>query len=215
MTEQKPGLVDPLLVHDRSLTTKVARGSEAGEIIDQQLLLLGTQLVSQLNVLLRTVRSHGGANTALDRPVAAIRRIAEALGDDQPVTLRVQEGFVFLGERHLKTTSAQMPIFAGPGRKFALAFVPPLAAGALLTAVLYRAGLRGDLPGSWLLLYGTAVVTAGAFSIQIVPLMGLCFMVLGAVSLFSPAAWGDGFMAAGFGVVQIAFGLWIARHYGG
>ena len=40
-------------------------------------------------------------------------------------------------------------------------------------------------------------------------------VVLGAVALFSPASWGDAFMAAGFGVVQIAFGLWIARHYGG
>ena len=114
-----------------------------------------------------------------------------------------------------KSRAAQMPIFAGPGRKFALAFVPPLAAGALLTAVLYRAGLRGDLPGSWLLLYGTAVVTAGAFSIRIVPLMGLCFMVLGAVSLFSPAAWGDGFMAAGFGGLHILFGAIIARRHGG
>ncbi len=112
MTEPKPGLADPLLVHDRSLAGKVARGSEAGDIVDQQLVLLGTQLVSQLNVLLRTVRSHGGSNSALDRPVAAIRRLVEALGYEQPVVLRVQEGFVFLGERHLKTTSAQMPIFA-------------------------------------------------------------------------------------------------------
>ena len=104
---------DPFLVHDRSLTAKVARGSEAGDIVDQQLHLLGTQLVSQLNVLLRTVRSHGGANTALDRPVAAIRTLVEALGHDQPVALRVQEGFVFLGDRHLKTSIFQMPIFAG------------------------------------------------------------------------------------------------------
>lgn len=114
-----------------------------------------------------------------------------------------------------KSRAAQMPLFAGPGRKFALAFVPPLAAGALLTAVLFRAGLRGDLPGAWLLLYGTAVVTAGAFSIQIVPLMGLCFMVLGAVALFSPVAWGDAFMAAGFGGLQILFGAIIARRHGG
>ncbi|MGZ6143586.1 MAG: hypothetical protein ACXWLM_09610, partial [Myxococcales bacterium] len=103
---------DPLLVHEKSLTAKVARGSEAGDIVDQQLHLLGTQLVSQLNVLLRTVRSHGGANTAVDRPVASIRTLVGALGYDQPVALRVQEGFVFLGERHLKTSTQVMPIFA-------------------------------------------------------------------------------------------------------
>ena len=115
----------------------------------------------------------------------------------------------------VKTRAAQMPLFAGPGRRFALAFVPPVAAGALLTAVLFRAGLRGDLPGAWLLLYGTAVVTAGTFSIRVVPLMGLCFMVLGAVALFSPAAWGDAFMAAGFGGLHILFGAIIARRHGG
>jgi HD-GYP domain-containing protein (c-di-GMP phosphodiesterase class II) len=107
-----PDPVDPLLVHDRSLTGKVARASEAGDIVEQQLILLGTQLVSQLNVLLRTTRSHGGSNSALDRPVASIRRLVAALGHDQPVALRVQEGFVFLGERHLKTTLPQLPIFS-------------------------------------------------------------------------------------------------------
>lgn len=108
----RPSIADPLLVHEGSLTAKVARGSEAGDIVDQQLQHLGTQLLSQLNVLLRTVRSHGSANTALDRPVTVIRRLVDALGYDQPVALRVQEGFVFLGERHLKTTTAQLPIFA-------------------------------------------------------------------------------------------------------
>ena len=114
-----------------------------------------------------------------------------------------------------KSRAAQMPLFAGPGRKFALAFAPPIAAAALLTAVLFREGMRGDLPGTWLLLYGTAVVTAGTFSIRLVPLMGLCFMILGAVAMFSPAAWGDAFMAAGFGGLQILFGAIIARRHGG
>jgi hypothetical protein len=114
-----------------------------------------------------------------------------------------------------KARAAQMPLFAGPGRKFVLAFAPPIAAGALFTAVLLRAGLRGDLPGAWLLLYGAAVLSAGTYSIRVVPLMGLCFMVLGAVALFSPAAWGDAFMAAGFGGLHILFGAIIARRHGG
>ena len=84
-----------------------------------------------------------------------------------------------------------------------------------MTAVLWREGLITVLPGLWLALYGTAVVTGGAFSIEIVPLMGLCFLVLGAVALFSPQAWGDAFMAAGFGGLHIIFGALIARRYGG
>src|SRR5947199_4578749 len=112
MPDPKPILSDPLLVHEGSLTRKVGAGSEAADIVDQQLHHLGTQLVSQLNVLLRTVRSHGRANTAVDRPVSSIRTLVGALGHDQPVSLRIQEGFVFLGERHLKTSPQVMPIFA-------------------------------------------------------------------------------------------------------
>ena len=102
-----------------------------------------------------------------------------------------------------------------PARRFAFAFVPPLAAGAVLTAVFARAGLAARLPGCWLLLYGTAVVTGGAFSVRVVPVMGLCLMALGAAAFAAPADWGSWFMAAGFGAVHIGFGLVIARRYGG
>jgi len=114
-----------------------------------------------------------------------------------------------------KSRQAKMPLLSGPGRKFALSFAPPLLVGALLTAVLVGAGNWKVLPGMWLLLYGTAVVTGGAFSVRVVPVMGLCFMVLGAATLFSPASWGNAFMAAGFGGLQIIFGLVIAKRYGG
>jgi len=114
-----------------------------------------------------------------------------------------------------KARSAGVSLFTGPGRRFALSFVPPLLVGALLTVVLFRAGLTAVIPGMWLLLYGTGVVTGGAFSIRIVPLLGLCFMVLGAVALFCPASWSNGFLAAGFGGLHIIFGAVIARRYGG
>ena len=114
-----------------------------------------------------------------------------------------------------KAHRANLPLLSGPGRKFLLSFAPPLVVGALLTFVLFRAGGVAALPGLWLLLYGAATVTAGAFSVRIVPVMGTCLMVLGAAALFAPAHWGDVFMAAGFGAVQIGFGGWIARHHGG
>jgi hypothetical protein len=115
----------------------------------------------------------------------------------------------------MKARAAQMPMLSGPGRKFTLSLAPPLVAGAVLTVFLFRAGMVGLLPGMWMLLYGAGIITAGAFSVSAVPVMGLCFMVFGAGALASPVAWGDEWMAAGFGGLHIVFGTLIARRYGG
>ena len=115
----------------------------------------------------------------------------------------------------LKARAAKMPLLTGPARKFFLSFSPPMIVGALVTIVLYRAGLTAAIPGVWLLLYGTAVVAGGAFSVRVVPIMGLCFMVVGTVALFSPPSWADVLMGAGFGGLHIGFGIPIARRHGG
>ncbi|HTQ96903.1 MAG TPA: hypothetical protein VMH89_08855 [Candidatus Acidoferrum sp.] len=114
-----------------------------------------------------------------------------------------------------KARRANSSLFSGPGRKFVMSFAPPIVVGGLLTLALFQLGAVSALPGVWLLLYGTAVVTGGAFSVRAVPIMGLCVMAMGTAALFAPAAWGNMFMAVGFGVVQIAFGVWIALRYGG
>jgi len=114
-----------------------------------------------------------------------------------------------------KADVAKTPLFTRAGKLFVRAFVPPILAGAVLTAVFYRSGLVPRLPGLWLLLYGTGVTTAGAHSARVVPLLGLSFMVLGGLAFLAPVAWGNYFMALGFGGLQIGFGLLIARKYGG
>lgn len=114
-----------------------------------------------------------------------------------------------------KARGAHTPVFNGPGRKLALSFTPPMFVGALLTVVLYRAGLVSALPGLWLLVYGSAVMTGGTYSVRIVPVMGLCFVALGVVALLAPASWGDGLLALGFGGVHLVFGTAIAWRHGG
>jgi hypothetical protein len=114
-----------------------------------------------------------------------------------------------------KARGARTPVFNGPGRKLALSFTPPMFVGALLTVVLYRAGLVGALPGLWLLVYGSAVMTGGTYSVRIVPVMGLCFVALGVVALLAPTAWGDWLLALGFGGLHLTFGSAIAWRHGG
>lgn len=98
----------PILTHEKSLSQKIGQGSEAGAILDQQLVMLGFQLITQLNTLIKTSKIHGRANAALDRPVQTMLTLIETLAHDQPVTLWVQDDFLFLGDNHLKVTAQQM-----------------------------------------------------------------------------------------------------------
>jgi len=116
-----------------------------------------------------------------------------------------------------KARGAGVSVYRGAGRRFVLSLGPALLAAAVLTAVLYQAGPLGRtaIPGMWLLLYGAGVVTAGAFSVRAVPVMGLCFMIAGGVAFVAPASWSTALMAFGFGGLHVVFGVIIARRYGG
>lgn len=114
-----------------------------------------------------------------------------------------------------KAREGNTPLLSPLGRRFLLGFATPIFAAAVLTAVLYGAGLISALPGMWLLLYGTAFVTGGAFSVRLVPIMGFCFITLGVITLFIPLPASNLALAAGFGLLHIIFGAIIARRYGG
>lgn len=122
---------------------------------------------------------------------------------------------VGVGATAYKARSAGVPLLSGTGRKFMLSLAPALLSGAVLTVGLLRAGQTELLPAVWLLLFGTGVIAAGSHSVRIVPVMGGCFVALGVAALFAPWTWANALLGAGFGGVNLAFGLVIARRYGG
>lgn len=115
----------------------------------------------------------------------------------------------------LKARRIDESIFAGPARRFALGMLPTLGCGLVLTVVFAPLNLHPLMPPMWLLLYGAAVMAGGAFSVRILPVMGAFFMAFGVAAFVSPPQWGDAWMAAGFGGLNVLFGLFIARKHGG
>lgn len=187
---------------------------------------LGDRAMEDLRFIRRTME-RGAAFTAVPGwggvGMGVTALAASALASSQPTAerwllvwtleavLAVAIGSVAI---HRKARRADLRVLTGAGRKFLLSFLPPAVAGGVLTLALWRAGAEPLLPGTWLLLYGAAVVTAGTFSVRIIPVMGVCFMALGVFALLVPVA-GDLSMAIGFGGLQILFGTTIARRHGG
>lgn len=115
----------------------------------------------------------------------------------------------------IKSQAANLPVFSGPIRKLVLSFSPPIAAGSVLTLALHAAGAMAQIPGMWMLLYGAGVISAGTYSVSIVPFMGGAFMIVGLIALMAPATWATGLLITGFGGLHILFGILIARRHGG
>jgi hypothetical protein len=67
----------------------------------------------------------------------------------------------------------------------------------------------------WLLLYGAGIVTGGVVSIPVVLALGLSLMATGLLALVTPPAWGDVWLATGFGLLQMTFGAYIRSKHGG
>jgi hypothetical protein len=100
-------------------------------------------------------------------------------------------------------------------RRFFVSYFAPVLAAAVLTLFMMREGFFAALPATWLLLYGASFVSSGAYSIPVVPVMGVCFMLLGLAACFVPFAVANALLGTGFGALHVIFGVVIARRYGG
>ena len=114
-----------------------------------------------------------------------------------------------------KSRLTDSSLLSTPARKFALSFVPPMISGVAITLGLWRYGHYEMMAPVWMLWYGAAVVCGGAFSVRVIPVMGWCFITLGAAAFALPAVYGNWLLALSFGLVHVIFGVVIGRRYGG
>jgi hypothetical protein len=127
----------------------------------------------------------------------------------------VVAGVISIASMAIKSEAANLPLFTGPMRKLILSFAPPIFAGCVLTLILHEKAALELIPGVWMLLYGAGVISAGTYSVRIVPVMGAAFMALGVIALVAPIAWTTAMLIASFGGLHILFGVLIARRHGG
>jgi hypothetical protein len=127
----------------------------------------------------------------------------------------VVAAIIGFGTMTLKARRSEAPFMSGVARRFFISYFAPLVAGAVVTFALVRVEAYAAIPTTWLLLYGTAFVSSGAFSIRVIPVMGIAFMLLGLLSAFVPLNASNVILGVGFGGLHIIFGLIIARSYGG
>lgn len=112
-------------------------------------------------------------------------------------------------------------LWSSNGKKVLFAFSPPMAVGAVLTVSMTQLNNIELLPGIWLCVYGAAVMTAGAYSVAVLPLMGAIFLLAGtgAIFMISPGpqmlAIGNLYLGTAMGCLHLIFGYVIWKDYGG
>jgi hypothetical protein len=186
-----------------------------------------THAADQLSFIRRTmersstftaVPGWGGAGMGVIALIAAATASVQPTAERWLATWLAAAGIAFVvGILAMRRKAARVgvPLTGAPGRRFALSLAAPLVAGAALTAGLWMHNVWALMPPAWLLLYGTGVMTGGAFSVTPMRVIGLGFMLLGAAALLTPPSWGNVWLALGFGGLQIGFGIYIARKHGG
>jgi hypothetical protein len=97
--------------------------------------------------------------------------------------------------------------FSTSVQKIFACLLPSLLAGGVLTAVLWRSGIEHAIPGTWLLLYGCALIYASSVTSKAIALLGALFVVIALVAFGLPESDQMSILGAGFGELHILYAL--------
>jgi hypothetical protein len=114
-----------------------------------------------------------------------------------------------------KARAAGLALTGTGSRRFALGMAAPFVAGAAITYELWAVRNFTAMAPTWLLLYGTGLLTGGQFSVPVVRWIGVCFMTAGIAAILTPHEWNNLWLAIAFGGLHLGFGIYIARNHGG
>ena len=88
-----------------------------------------------------------------------------------------------------------------------LALTPSLFAAMILSVYFFASGSHLWLPGVWMLCYGQAALATSSYAPAQIRWMGICVLVLGAITLFLGPAFATLMMGLGFGLGHIILGV--------
>ena len=198
-----------------------------GEIDTNEPVNIGDRAIDNLQFIRETmersthftaVPGYGGMLMGVTAVAAAIIANSQIYLRDSLMTWLIEAALAFaigLLAMWQKSKIAGTSLLSAPSKKFAMSFAPPLIVGVAIVLGVWRYGDYYAMPAICMLCYGAAVVCGGAFSVKVVPIMGWCFIVLGAGAFALPSNYGNLMMGLSFGGLHIIFGAIIARRYGG
>lgn len=101
-----------------------------------------------------------------------------------------------------------------PGKLAALSVTPSVFVAGIFTVRLLLDGTVQSahyVAPIWMMCYGTGVYAAGLFSVRLPRLLGLAFIIAGALGLLVYPQYGVVLVALSFGLFHIVFGVWVIR----
>ncbi len=108
-------------------------------------------------------------------------------------------------------------LLGSPVRKVFWSLAPCLLAGAVLTVVLVHSGNLHAIAGTWLLLYGCALIYMSTVTSTAIAVLGACFVALALAAFLLPG--GEQIRTAvlglGFGELHVLYGVFERRTAGG
>ena len=149
--------------------------------------------------------------------------IAQAIGNDYGIIFNTWLFWIALGTfaaalvsafffTYIKSKKEGIPIWGNTARRLMINVSIPLLVGAIFIFKLMQFGTFGLVAPGCLLFYGLALINASKYTLNEIRFLGYGQIILGIINL-NFVGYGLYFWAAGFGILHIAYGIYMWQRY--